>query len=118
MFKTDPDQPDSDCGYVPSSFLRPLGSSDTPPDPQRVKDCLGFIVSNVFDSAPDSDNTELPNTSLAETFMKYVAIDSYVSNSETTLSFPDGAIVIVIEQSEDGEWAWLYWKRCGFRGQG
>ena len=106
VFKTDPDQPD--CGYVPSSFLKPIGSPDIPSDPQHVKDCLGFVVSNIFDSTSNPDETESPNTSLVETFMKYVAIDSYESKDERTLSFPDGAILIIIEQSEDGEWVWLY----------
>ena len=95
--RTDPDRPD--CGYVPSSFLKPIGSADIPLDPQQVKDCLGFVTSNVFDFTSDSES---PAASLMGTFIKFVAIDAYESTNEVTLSFPDGAILTVIEQSEDG----------------
>lgn len=35
--------------------------------------------------------------------LKYIAVDSYQSDDFRQLSFPEGAIIVVVEKTDDGE---------------
>ena len=82
----------SDAGYVPATFLK-----KRPDDPriteatEAEEEMLGFATS----LALSLDEVDLE--------LKYVAVDSYQSDDFRQLNFPEGAIIVVVEMTDDGE---------------
>ena len=85
------DQP-TKTGYVPASFLKKRPDDPRITDPSEAEEeMLGFVCSIALPLA-DIDPT-----------LKYIAIDKYESEDPRQLCFPEGAIVVVVEKSEDGQ---------------
>ena len=87
----------SETGYAPSSFLKKR------PDDPRINELaeaeekmLGFVGSMALPL--DQVDPEL----------KYQTIDSYQTDDDRQLNFPEGAILVVVECSEDGEFIMHY----------
>ena len=82
----------TEAGYVPATFLK-----KRPDDPriteatEAEEEMLGFATSLAL--SLDQVDMEL----------KYIAIDSYQSDDFRQLTFPKGAIIVVVEMTEDGE---------------
>ena len=81
----------NECGWVPLSFLKKTSEDELLKSVSD--DNLGF-VSSVALKLQEVDPS-----------LKYVAIDSYSSTDSRQISFPEGAVLIVVEKSEDGEWS-------------
>ena len=90
------DQP-IQSGYVPASYLKIRPDDPRITDPSEAEEeMLGFVSSLALPLA-DIDPA-----------LKYVAIDTYNSEDPRQLCFPEGATIVVVEKSEDGQWPCLY----------
>ena len=83
-----------ECGYVPASFLKKLGDSEAPMSPTDTRDILGFVFSLTHDQEA---------TSTVAPVLSYTALDDYETDDTRQLSFPVGAVLTIIEKSEDGK---------------
>ena len=80
----------TECGWVPLSFLKKTSEDELLKSVSN--DNLGFLSSVALESQE------------VDPSLKYIAIDSYSTTDPRQISFPEGAILIVVEKSEDGEW--------------
>lgn len=105
-------QDDGDgCGYVPSSFLRRIGDLAIT-SLIETRDILGFIGSlepvprretHTHTTKTESHTNRMESPNIDQNF-EYVAIDSYQSSDTRQLSFHEGAVLAIIEKSEDGNY--------------
>ena len=80
-----------------------------PLSPTTVSDVLGFVgslrqisLNNSYSHTAESDShatSVVPSLMLLE----YIAIDDYETDDSKQISFPERAILTVIEKSEDGK---------------
>ena len=88
-----------ECGFVPSSFIKKVGDPSIP-EASIDTEVLGFVTSIV---SPDTDHLRPQDDSDAiNTDLKYRAVCDYETSDVRQLSFLEGAMVIVIDKSEDG----------------
>ena len=90
VYKTEGDE----CGYVPASFLKKLGDPEALMSPTDTRDILGFVFSLTHDQ--EATPTIAP-------VLSYTALDNYKTDDTRQLSFPVGAVLTIIEKSEDGK---------------
>lgn len=81
----------SKIGYVPASFLKKAPDDIRINNLDEVDKMLGFVSSVALPM--DEIDPEL----------KYIAIDTYQSADSSQLCFPEGAILVVVEKTEDGQ---------------
>ena len=81
-----------ECGYIPASFIKKIGDPELLESPVDTSEILGFVTSVVF-SPQDID---------IDPSLKYIAIDDYDTKDERQLSFTEGAVLVIVEKSEDG----------------
>lgn len=91
-------------GYVPASFLRKIGEpggGEPLASSSSTSDVLGFVGS--LKQTPINGTTEPESHTTDLNLLEYVAIDDYNTEDTRQVSFPEGAVLIVIEKSEDGK---------------
>ena len=79
----------TECGWVPLGYLKKTSEDELLKSVSN--DNLGFVSSVALDSHEVAPS------------LKYIAIDSYSTTDARQISFPEGATLVVVEKSEDGE---------------
>lgn len=104
-----------ECGFVPSSFIKKVGDPSIPHVPIDTS-VLGFVTSTCIVSKSLSgnqslttisyqheDNDDVIHDSIINTDMMYMSIYQYKASDPAQLSFPEGAEIVIIDKSEDGQ---------------
>ena len=93
-----------ECGYVPASFIKKAGDPTIPDASIDVGSVLGFLTSVGVNGALENGTAQASNPeSFDHSSLQYVAICEYETADERQLSFPEGAVILVIDKSEDGQ---------------
>ncbi len=92
-----------ECGFVPASYIKKVGDPDIPDAPIDMT-VLGFATSVVLND--DTDQATPTPSSVRDANinpdLKYSAICEYETTDSRQLSFPEDAVIAIIDKSEDG----------------
>jgi hypothetical protein len=86
------------CGYVPADFLKRFNEAGVPRSRTITNDVMGFAASllPVIYHSTKISNEALP-------LYEYISVSSYETDDDRQISFPDGAVMTILEKSEDGQ---------------
>ena len=92
-----------ECGFVPASYIKKVGDPDIPDAPIDMT-VLGFATSVVLKD--DTDQATPTPSSVRDgninPDLNYTTICEYDTTDSRQLSFPEDAVITIIDKSEDG----------------